>query len=268
VTVVLGLVLGLLLGLAGCSSSEDSGGVDAGLPSVGDCRTYDGAAAERATDVSGPVPCDGPHSAQTTTVSPSGLPDPGADGRWTHDQLEVAGALACGPARLADDLGLTVGGLAATRIVQAFFGPTPEQAKAGARWVRCDAFVTSGGEPVKIAKPLAELVQVPGAFAQCATSPPPAERKAVRCEAGRGLWAAVGAVEAGQSAAPAGLEKTCRARYGRAVTEGAGRWTVTAADVPVAGEQATFLCWLPFAQWNVDPATWPREVPVTTGSAT
>ena len=134
---VAGVVLAVsVLPLAACRGGSSPTPVVA--PVVGQCHAYDAAEATKALKTSAPVSCSGEHTAETFAVADD-LPAPAAGGTWTTAQQTAAAAVPCSPAAHARWLGISLTRLDATRMSETFFVPTPAQAEAGSRWVRCDA---------------------------------------------------------------------------------------------------------------------------------
>lgn len=187
---VLGAAAGLLLLLAaGCSGGEDpqataspspsvsiaSAGPAPAPPRVGSCHALDVRRATAPVDTSEPVPCSRPHTTVTVKV---GRLTPVQDGHLLaidSSQVRDQIAAACPPA-----LPRTVGGtttsqrLSQLRVV--WFGPSVEQADAGADWYRCDVVaLRSEGTLQTLPATVRGLLSRPGAldrYGTCGTSDP------------------------------------------------------------------------------------------------
>jgi hypothetical protein len=283
-TLLAAAVLGAVL-ITGCTG----GGADPAAaptadgvqrPSVGECRTYDAVAAEAPVEDSSPVSCEDVHTAETIAVI-DGLPAPSKDGAWTDEQLSTAARLGCNATVHADALSVRPTALATTRLTQTFFAPTAAQARAGARWLRCDSVVFDGGDPSLVTGRHRALLDSPGAFALCAPKPPADAFTAVRCgtadDATAPLYAAVGAVDlTPYASAPAGtaanearaaVTQKCEAAVSAASDSDDPRWTTTFPTEGVAGEDVA-RCWLRVEDWKLRAeASWPTEEPLGAGVA-
>jgi hypothetical protein len=137
--------------LTGCSSSEDSDPAPAATPEasvvpesppppaprVGSCHDLTVSEATDPVDASAPVPCSEPHTSVTIEV---GRLTPVVDGHLLavdspRVRAQIAGACPDLPgARLGGDR--TTQRLSTFEVV--WFGPSLEEADAGASWYRCD----------------------------------------------------------------------------------------------------------------------------------
>jgi hypothetical protein len=113
-------------------------------PRVGSCHRLTFGQATAPTDESAPVPCTGEHTSVTIHV---GRLDPVVDGHLLAvDSREAQAELArkC-PPTMATYVGGSQKTQRLSRLTVVWFGPTVEQADAGARWFRCD-LVALGGD--------------------------------------------------------------------------------------------------------------------------
>ena len=207
----------VLAALAGCSSNGSAGsgsGSDTEKPAanasassappapppprVGGCHRLSLTQATDPVDTSAPVPCTGPHTSQTFKVGKiSAL----VDGHLLAvDSAAVRARLArtCPPA-----LPAYVGGDRTTqrlsRLEAVWFGPSLEQADAGADWYRCDVVgLRREGQLVALPPKVKGVLAAPGAldrFGTCGTAAPDAKAfQRVVC-AERHSWRAVDVVD-------------------------------------------------------------------------
>lgn len=239
-------------------------------PAVGACRTYDAREGLAETNESAVVPCAGPHSAQTFAVADT-LPDPGETG-WTEEQVQDAARVPCSTEAAARALGLSNAEFVTKRIGVFFFVANAEQARAGARWVRCDAVVLNGARAVEIEGDLIELVKIDGAFTRCVSRLNAFVATVGRCTGSATQRAAIAAVDIGPDSDiddRRELGEECRREAQAASDVATPNWEVSASDPTVNADGEQFAtCWLPVGQWNVDRSAWPAERPFggTTGS--
>ena len=106
-------------------------------PVVGQCSDMNREELDQASYVEPAVDCAGTHTAQVIAVAqmPDGLSYDGAG--FLRFALET-----CYPAQ-RKVLGTRQPGVRLTAYNLGYFGPTPEQQAAGARWMRCDLVLTS-----------------------------------------------------------------------------------------------------------------------------
>jgi hypothetical protein len=143
-----------------------------GAPAVGQCFDLSREELELASYPEAPVDCAAAHTAQTIAVAI--VPD----GLAFEDRGLVRFALeTCYPAQ-RKALGTSRLGARLTAYGLGFFGPTPEQQAAGARWLRCDLVLTHDQALLPLP---AELAVVRYPFAD----------KVSRCLAGRDFHVAV-----------------------------------------------------------------------------
>jgi Septum formation len=145
-----------------------------GAPTVGECRgPVTQAEIDPAADARPPVPCVEPHGFETVHVGELiGGPDAWPAEDLPADLTEQIAA-ACQPA-LDAYLSLPAPGpyVVPNRISDfAYFLPTADQWASGARWFRCDAFVTplTAGEQTSISGTLAGIgaAALPAAYRIC-----------------------------------------------------------------------------------------------------
>jgi hypothetical protein len=144
-----------------------------GAPAVGQCFDMGREELELAAHPEAPVDCAVPHTAQTVAVTtmPDGL-------AYEDDKGLLRFALeTCYPAQRTA-LRTNALGARLTAYSIGFFGPTPEQQAAGARWLRCDLVLTHDQELL----PLPDTLRL-GRF--------PFADKVSRCLAGRDFHVAV-----------------------------------------------------------------------------
>jgi hypothetical protein len=210
-TVVVLAVLAALV-LAACSSSGSGSSADkpsAGAsassappppapPQVGACHALTLQQATDPVDSSDPVPCTRPHTAQTYKV---GRLSSLADGHLLAvDSPAVQARLVkeCTPA-LPKYLGGDQTTQRLSRLGPVWFGPSLEQADAGADWFRCDVVgLRKEGALVTLPKNLKGALSAPDAldrFGTCGTAAPDAKSfQRVIC-ADRHSWRAVDVVD-------------------------------------------------------------------------
>lgn len=228
-------------------------------PKDGVCHqlTYEQALAPTTTDA--PVPCRGPHTAQTYAV-----------GRLT---TEVGGHLVavdsprvqrqvrttC-PERLAAFLGASTERLRLSMLRAVWFTPTVEASDEGADWFRCDAIAVAGDQQLAaltgtLKGALRDTGADPGPWAMCGTAQPgtPGFRRVPCRESHR--WRALRTIALapdaypGEAAAKAAGQKPCR-EAGRAVAKDAldYQW---AYEWPTQAQwdagQTYGICWAPAA---------------------
>jgi hypothetical protein len=227
------IVLAALLAAAGCGGAHSNLDVAevplttttpttteppamVGAPTVGECRApITQAEIDPASDSRPPISCSEPHGFETIHVGELlGAPD-----AWPGDDLpadltsQIADA--CQPALDAYlALPASVPYVVPNRISDfAYFLPTAEEWASGARWFRCDAFVTPliAGEQTSITGTLAGIgaAPLPAAYRICDDA-----NGFVPCTAPHDLEY-VAAVEAGQETYPTisdpALAERCRA---------------------------------------------------------
>lgn len=109
-------------------------------PVVGQCSAMTRAELDLPTYAGAPVDCATPHTSQVIAVAtlPDGL---------TYDSPDLVDLAleTCYPAQ-REALGTNVLGAHLTAYAIGWFGPTPEQQAAGARWLRCDLVLHGGTE--------------------------------------------------------------------------------------------------------------------------
>lgn len=110
-------------------------------PVVGACYDYPAAAAKKPQNPAGPVPCEGPHTAEAyfLTQLPTAFPEPSTA---SPRQVVDAVANACTLERAYAYLGLTPD--LPTRFQSYGVFPTTGQWSAGDHWLRCDVTIRSG----------------------------------------------------------------------------------------------------------------------------
>jgi hypothetical protein len=108
-------------------------------PAVGQCFDMDAAELAAPSYVETAVDCAAPHS--STTIAVVTIPD---DLTYGSRGLERFALESCIPVQRRV-LGTKLLGMRLTAYGLAYFGPTPEQQAAGARWLRCDLVL---GDPI------------------------------------------------------------------------------------------------------------------------
>lgn len=108
-----------------------------GAPVVGQCSDMNREELDLASYVEAPVDCAGPHTAQVIAVAQ--MP---ADLTYESPGLTKFALETCYPAQ-RKTLGTSQLGVRLTAYNLGYFGPTPEQQAAGARWLRCDLVLRS-----------------------------------------------------------------------------------------------------------------------------
>lgn len=144
-------------------------------PVAGDCYSLTVREATDPVDTGAPVPCRKPHTSVTMKV---GQIDPVLDGHLLAvDSRTVRNRIA---AACPDDPGSFLGGDRTTRRLSRFevvwFGPSLEQADAGASWYRCDVVaVRAGTSLLSLPRRLNGVLDRKGAlnrFGTCGTTAP------------------------------------------------------------------------------------------------
>ena len=164
-------------------------------PGIGQCWDYRAKALARLAVPGDPVPCEGPHRAETFAIGtlPAGFP------RLTDAtmrQVVAVRSAACTEPALRAYLGLPAGLPTRFRAVAVF--PSDDQLAAGERWLRCDAVYDSGLDLGVMPKPahgwVAENAGNPTAFAFCTPStgyfkmPSPTKTLAQECSDPAKQW--------------------------------------------------------------------------------
>ena len=140
----------------------------AAAPTLGQCWDYPAKALAKLAVPGDPVPCDGPHRAETFAVGtlPAGFP---RLEDATMRQVVAVRSAACTEPGLRAYLGLPEGLPTRFRAVAVF--PSNDQLAAGERWLRCDAVYDAGRDLGAMPKPapawVAENLANPTAFAFC-----------------------------------------------------------------------------------------------------
>ncbi len=145
---VLVLSLAALLALGGCgndlSEDVDPAQVDAvTVPANGVCRNLTPDDVEKRTNATRTVDCAKPHTAETYAVGE--LPSSVTDEAWGSKRVSLAGYYACNFA-FAQHLGAEDSTVMRTVLSWAWFRPSEQAWKKGARWYRCD--IVGGTEAV------------------------------------------------------------------------------------------------------------------------
>lgn len=132
-------VTGLLVALTAFATPAASAADPAyQAPVVGQCSDMSAAELAGASYTEAPVDCAATHTAQVIAVTqvPDGL-------GYESSGLTGFALQTCLPA-LRKALGTNQLGLRLTAFNLGYFGPTPDQQAAGARWLRCDVFLARG----------------------------------------------------------------------------------------------------------------------------
>ena len=108
-----------------------------GAPAVGQCFDMDSTELASAAYTEAPVDCASTHTSTTIAVAvlPEGL-------AYESRALARFALETCVPVQ-RKVLGTSIRGLRLTAYTLGYFGPTPEQQAAGARWLRCDLVLGS-----------------------------------------------------------------------------------------------------------------------------
>ena len=110
-------------------------------PVVGQCNDMSAEELAAPSDVEAAVDCAGPHTSMTIAVVQ--MP---ADLTYESRGLERFALESCFPAQ-RKVLGTKMLGMRLTAYNLGYFGPTPEQQAAGARWLRCDLVLGDASAP-------------------------------------------------------------------------------------------------------------------------
>lgn len=192
--IVLALALAMLTALSGCSTNPSD---TLKAPANGVCRVLAPADLTARVNDGAPVPCSTPHTAQTFAVArfPASV---GVD----YQSAKVGGYAyrLCAPA-FESYLGATDSLVLRVQLSWAWFGPTPDAWKRGARWFRCDVV---GAPPAQssvtdIPENVRDLLVgfPPDQWLTCATGAVFSARTEVSC-AQPHTWRAVTAIKLGQ----------------------------------------------------------------------
>ena len=143
----------------------------ASAPAVGECWDYRAKALARLAVPGAPVPCEGPHRAETFAIGALPADFPRLEDATTRQVVAVRTA-ACTERGMRAYLGLPDGLPTRFRAVAVF--PSNAQLAAGERWLRCDAVYDTGldlGVMPKAAPAwVAENAANPTAFSLCTPS--------------------------------------------------------------------------------------------------
>lgn len=199
ITRMMGLLMALLMGLLTACGANPSDTTKA--PANGACRSLTLPDLSARISNAKEVPCSSPHNAQTFIVA-TFPPSVG-----TSDQSLALGAYAyqvCAPA-FETYLGASDSLVLRIQLSWAWFGPTSDAWKRGARWFRCDvvgapADLSSLADLPQTVKNL--LINVPSdQWLTCATGAVFSERSEVSCAQAH-TWRAVTAAKLGQPSDP------------------------------------------------------------------
>lgn len=163
-------------------------------PSAGACHQLNYQQALAPTSTSKPVPCNKPHTAQTTFVGQA--PTVVGGHLLAPDSARVRAAIAteCGQ-RLPRFLGLPADQVPLTMLRSVWFTPTPAEIARGANWFRCEVIALAAEEKLApLTGSLASTLADPDSasrFAMCGTaSPDSADFRRVVCSTAH-TWRAV-----------------------------------------------------------------------------
>ena len=195
-------------------------------PPLGACYRMGLTSATRPTNASQPVPCTGPHTAQTVHVGRLDLTPGERRLRLDAPAVQQQPARTC-PARLRQYVGGTTDTLRRSRLEVVWFTPTLGQAERGARWFRCDAVAVADDDRLlrlPLGPRLRGLLDRPGAlttYGLCGTAQPgtPGFRRVAcalphRWEAVSTIDLAGGARYPGTARVRAAGEETCADQVG------------------------------------------------------
>jgi len=150
-TVLAGVMIASLTATAGPPATA----IEAAQPTQDACYDYRSAGASDQAATAVPVPCEGPHTAQTFYVRtlPDGFGVPGKAS--AKKRLQVAKA--CTTDAMNSYLGLTNAAIPSRfQIVTVF--PTAAQWNAGERWMRCDVVLRGGTKYTRYSGTAQQLV--------------------------------------------------------------------------------------------------------------
>ena len=133
------VVLAAVLALGGCG--DDPAPTDEKPPELGACRQLTPDDVEKPSNTADPVACTTPHTAETYAVGQ--LPDTFKDAAYDDKDLGAWAYRKCSGAFI-DFLGADESLVMRTVVSWAWFRPSEDAWKNGARWYRCD--VVGGGE--------------------------------------------------------------------------------------------------------------------------
>jgi hypothetical protein len=136
----------LACAFSGCngSSQADAPAADRSAPDLGACRLLAPEDVAQPSNSTDPVACDQPHTAQTYAVG--AMPDRFADAAYDDRDVASYAYRACS-AQFIRFTGADESLAMRTILSWAWFRPTEEAWRAGARWYRCD--VVGGGDQTR-----------------------------------------------------------------------------------------------------------------------
>lgn len=127
------LALACVVTLVACSGTEKSRPAVESAPELGACRPLNSKHIARAANLTEPVPCSHPHTAETFLVGQL----PGGADDYSAPAHGVFAYKTCAPA-FAKFLGADESLALRTRLGWAWFRPSRTAWAAGKRWLRCD----------------------------------------------------------------------------------------------------------------------------------
>lgn len=155
---VVALLTAALAGVAPASSAADP---MFQAPAVGQCFDMSADELAAASYVEAPVGCAAQHTSVTIAVVP--LLD---DLTYESRGLERFALESCFPAQ-REVLGTSMTGMRLTAYTVGYFGPTPEQLAAGARWLRCDLVLGDASAPQPLPARLEVGRRAPTSVSRC-----------------------------------------------------------------------------------------------------
>ena len=154
-TLISGVIV-IGVGLGSLTTSPMARAVAPQAPAVQDaCYDYKASGTKNQAATAAPVPCEGPHSAQTFFVGT--LPDNFGNPTKANAKTRLRATRACTTQAMNSYLGLTDTKIPSRFQVVTVF-PTPTQWNAGERWVRCDVVLRGGRNYTKFSGTAQQLV--------------------------------------------------------------------------------------------------------------
>ncbi len=231
----------LLATLSACDAKDaeelvpgDGKPPDLSAPAVGPCRDLDAETVAAPSDDTEPVDCTRRHTAQTFLV---GSFDAAAtkDTAYDDEALGAQVARTCGP-RFRRFTGATDSLALRTIVTWAWWRPSEEAWKEGARWFRCDVVARSTSDELaplpRTAKGL--LLGIPDArWMVCADGAKVADAPRVACTEEH-TWRAVSAVSIGKKRDPWPGSRLVEVRSRDFCSDWVGAWTNYSLDYQFA----------------------------------
>lgn len=233
----------LLLATACAGGSAGDGPVETGPPKLGSCRMLDPADIAETSNASPTVDCSERHTAETFAVGrfPAGVADEIDDpalGAHVFDICET---------KFRKFLGGDESLVMRSMVTWAWFRPTKEQWKAGARWWRCD--VVGGGEEstelVDLPETAAGLLlgQPDDRWLVCVNGPSIAESAKIPCSRTH-TWRAVTTIVLGDEEDPYPGDRLVEVRTRDYCSDSVGAWLNYPVDYDFG------FTWFHEAEWE------------------